>query len=67
MLQIAKAIDVITRGCIDVKVDEECYGNNSQRNDDESCFEDPEEEQVEQVQESKKEESESEDEEADPQ
>ncbi len=26
--------------CIDVKVDEECHGNNSKKNDEESCLED---------------------------
>jgi len=45
--------------CIDVKVDKDCQGNISQRNDEESCSEDTNEEIEEQVQESKKEESES--------
>ena len=43
--------------CIDVKVDEDCHGSISQRNDDDSCLEETNEETKEQVQESQKKES----------
>jgi FtsZ-binding cell division protein ZapB len=50
--------------CIDVKVDEECHGNTSHRDDEESGLDDADEEQV---QGSQEEESEPEDEEGDSQ
>ena len=53
--------------CIDVKLDEDCHGSISQRNDDDSCLEETNEETEEQVQESQKKESDlSEYEEAEP-